>query len=509
MSAHRRAEASPPGQAARLDPVCDRFESEWLAGRRPLLEEYLPLAKEADRPALLRELLRLDIDYRAREGERPTAEEYQRRLSGQAAVIAALFAEPPTGAAEPSLRTLRPGLLPGGPQPPSEALARRSTRYEIEEELARGGMGAVWRARDPELNRSLAIKVLLEKHQGNAELEGRFREEAQITGQLQHPGIPPVHEVGTLPDGRPFFAMKLINGRTLAELLKDRPSPADELPRFLGIFEQVAQTLAYAHSHGVIHRDLKPGNIMVGAFGEVQVMDWGLAKVLSTGGTQPSDREGLEASAVSTVRSVAPELATLAGLAMGTPAYMAPEQARGEVEQLDERSDVFGLGGILCQILTGQPPYQGAGWRKILEQAARADMADTFARLDSSGADPELIQLARTCLAPVKEDRPRDAGAVARTLNAHLTGVQERAREAERRTAAAEARAEEARARARAERRARRLTLGLAAMLLLALLAGVYVRQQQLAARAEQARLVEDNLREVAERRLVTGHGGV
>src|SRR5262249_22447655 len=158
--------------------------------------------------------------------------------------------------------------------------------------IARGGMGVVLRARDEDLNRSLAVKVLRADFHGVRELERRFREEAQITGQLQHPGIPPVHEIGTLPDGRPFLAMKLIEGRTLEELLKERSGvaaslqladfprqvanlPPPDLSRFVAIFEQVCQTLAYAHSRGVIHRDLKPSNVMVGAFGEVQVMDWG------------------------------------------------------------------------------------------------------------------------------------------------------------------------------------------------------------------------------------------
>ena len=160
-----------------------------------------------------------------------------------------------------------------------DVVIERAGRYEIGAEIGSGGMGVVLRARDPELRRILAVKVLLECHRGDAGLERRFREEAQITGQLQHPGVPPVHEIGVLPDGRPFFAMKLIKGRTLAELLQERPTPTTDLPRFLAIFEQVCQTLAYAHSKDVIHRDLKPANVMVGAFNEVQVMDWGLAKV--------------------------------------------------------------------------------------------------------------------------------------------------------------------------------------------------------------------------------------
>ncbi len=157
-------------------------------------------------------------------------------------------------------------------------------RYQLLCEIARGGMGAILKGRDLDLGRELAIKVLLEPHRGDPEVVRRFVEEAQIGGQLQHPGVVPVYELGTFPDRRPYFAMKLVQGRTLAALLRERTSPAQDLPRLLGIFEQVCQTMAYVHARGVIHRDLKPSNVMVGSFGEVQVMDWGLAKVLSQAG---------------------------------------------------------------------------------------------------------------------------------------------------------------------------------------------------------------------------------
>src|SRR5262249_28924939 len=136
--------------------------------------------------------------------------------------------------------------------------------------------------RDPHLGRDVAVKVLLDGHHGHPELCQRFVEEARVAGRLQHPGVVPVYALGEAGPGRPYFTMKLVEGRTLAELLRERAAPGPKLSRFLMIFEQVCQTLAYAHSKGVIHRDLKPANIMVGAFGEVQVMDWGLAKVLGT-----------------------------------------------------------------------------------------------------------------------------------------------------------------------------------------------------------------------------------
>jgi serine/threonine-protein kinase len=222
-------------------------------------------------------------------------------------------------------------------------------RYAFVEKVGEGGMGLILRVHEPVLNRHLALKVLRAEHRGNTDLVRRFLEEAQIAGQLQHPGVVPVHELGRLPDGRPFFTMKLVKGQTLAALLRERAGPADGLPRFLTIFGQVCQALAYAHARRVIHRDLKPGNVMVGAFGEVQVMDWGLAKVLSGAPGRPpreeSDLQQVAASVIETVGSATGEQMTQAGWVLGTLAYMPPEQARGEIEQIDERCDVFGLGG--------------------------------------------------------------------------------------------------------------------------------------------------------------------
>ena len=249
-------------------------------------------------------------------------------------------------------------------QPSSEEMpapAKRGDRYQLFGEIARGGMGVVIKGRDPDLGRDLAVKVLLASHRDKPELVRRFVEEAQIGGQLQHPGIVPVYELGTFADRRPYFTMKLVKGRTLAALLGERRSPAHDLPRFLSIFESICQTVAYAHARGVIHRDLKPSNVMVGSFGEVQVMDWGLAKVLKEGDAadEPPSGPAAEESVIATVRSGSDVDESLAGSVMGTPAYMAPEQAAGDVERVDRRADVFGLGSILCEILTGQPVYTG------------------------------------------------------------------------------------------------------------------------------------------------------
>jgi serine/threonine-protein kinase len=406
-------------------------------------------------------------------------------------------------------RRLGPADTDGGPptvpsgRPSPNGLPAFAGRYEVEGEIARGGMGEVWRARDPELNRALAVKVLRPDCGGRPEARRRFLEEAQVTGQLQHPGIPPVHEVGTLPDGRPFFAMKLIRGRTLADLLDRRGAPADDLPRLLGIFEQVCQAVAYAHAKGVIHRDLKPANVMVGAFGEVQVMDWGLAKILGRPDGEQSPLP-VAASAIKTVRSGAPGADSRPGSVLGTPTYMAPEQALGEVARIDRRSDVFGLGAILCEILTGRPPYVAADGDAAWRKAVRADLADAFARLDGCGAEGELVALAKGCLAAEPGDRPADAGAVAEAVAAHQAAVQERLRKAELGQAAAQARAEEAKATAAAERKARRRTRALAAAVLALAAAGAasgLLLQRQARRNAEQQQAVEFALRRAAELR--------
>jgi serine/threonine-protein kinase len=340
-------------------------------------------------------------------------------------------------------------------------------RYVIRGEIAHGGMGAVLHGRDTAMDRDLAIKVLRAGPEAGPEQVRRFFHEARVHGRLQHPGVVPIYEMGELPEQGPYFTMKLVQGQTLAALLHDRADADQDRPRFLQIFEQVCQTLAYAHACGVVHRDLKPANIMVGAFGEVQVMDWGLAKVLT--GADVADPA--PAAPADPVRAPAAADQTEAGTILGTPAYMAPEQARGDVERIDERADVFGLGAILCDILTGQPPFAGPTM-DALRQAAAGDLADACARLDASGADPELVRLGKQCLAQQRDARPRDAGAVAGSMTAYLVGVQERLRSAEVERAAALAKEAEARAKAAAERRARHLTVGLAgALLLLAALA--------------------------------------
>ncbi len=204
-----------------------------------------------------------------------------------------------------SCATPGPGEEPGPIVIAAGAFADGSIRYRVDGEIARGGMGTVLKGRDADLGRDVALKILRDDYRDDTNMVRRFVEEAQIGGQLQHPGLVPIYELGTLADRRPFFAMKLVKGHTLAQLLAQRGGPADGLPRFLVIFQAVCQTMAYAHARGVIHRDLKPSNVMVGSFGEVQVMDWGLAKVLPRGGVVDDARAGQtrDETVIATARS--------------------------------------------------------------------------------------------------------------------------------------------------------------------------------------------------------------
>src|SRR5262249_8501595 len=220
--------------------------------------------------------------------------------------------------------------------------------------------------------------------------------------------------------------------------------PTAERGRLLAVFEAVCQAVGYAHAHRVIHRDLKPANVMVGAFGEVQVMDCGLAKVLGAEGTGPvAGSSAPEVTRAWTEVSPAPEAGsnTQAGSLVGTPAFIPPEQAAGELAKVDERADVFGLGALLAVILTGKPPYVGESFEAVRVLAVRGKLGDCLARLKGCGAEPGVVSLCPQGLAVEPADRPRDAGEVAQAVARLRSAAEERARTAEREKAAADARA--------------------------------------------------------------------
>jgi serine/threonine-protein kinase len=493
-----------------------------------LVERYFqhPRLEQADAQlddARQVELIRWEYQQRWKNGERPRRADYLAAFPRHALALAALRPNwicpvcrhkgiahedetaptmrcPRCGIAFPLTVVFPPSHRPADSSPDTLPSGLDSRNYDLLEQLGAGGMGEVYRARDPGLGRDLAVKVMRPSLRDDPEAESRFLREARVTGALQHPDIVPVHNLGRLPDGRLYFTMKLVRGQTLEDILTDgstQESRQQRLPERLAIFEKVCQAVAYAHSKGVIHRDLKPGNIMVGAFGEVQVMDWGLAKRLeysdcrlqneeSVCGDERSDnlqssteqhrwdgetQIGLEGPAGEADLS-------RAGRALGTPAFMPPEQASGRMELVDERADVFSLGAILCVLLTGRPPYLPCEFRQeVLIQAQRGDLAEAMGWLNTCGADPELIRMCQECLSVQREDRPRDGGVVAERLAAYQAGVQQRLRQAELERAQGEVKTAEARKR-------QKVHLALAGTLLLLLLVGggvgwVWQQQQQ------------------------------
>jgi serine/threonine-protein kinase len=252
------------------------------------------------------------------------------------------------------------------------------TRYRLLERVARGGMGVVYAAEDENLERRVALKVL-DVPGADGDLANRLVREARVLARLEHAGIVPVHDVGTLADGRAFYTMKFVEGRRLDDFVESVESPPDRLRLFLRICDAVA----FAHARGVLHRDLKPANIMVGPFGEVLVMDWGLAKILRS----PSQPAELAADPEATIfeKPDSPEMETHStkstavtghGTVMGTPGFMSPEQARGEIEKLDARSDIFSLGALLRFLLTQRSP---AGFVPRLDRSLEAICAKACA----------------------------------------------------------------------------------------------------------------------------------
>src|SRR5882672_12644867 len=250
-------------------------------------------------------------------------------------------------------------------------------RYVFTGLHATGGIGRVWLAHDRQLDREVAIKELIPENAGDAKVAARFIREAYLTGQLEHPGVVPVYELDRgAGANQPFYAMKFVRGRTLTNAVdayhsKRTQGGVDplEFVALLTAFAAVSNTIAYAHSRGVLHRDLKGDNVILGDFGEVIVLDWGLAKLLG----QPEAKE-TDLSPTPPDYPQDPGL-TVQGEIVGTPAYMAPEQADGRLDQIDHRTDIYGLGAILYEILTGQPPFTGSNTMEVLQKAIRGNPA--------------------------------------------------------------------------------------------------------------------------------------
>jgi serine/threonine-protein kinase len=327
---------------------------------------------------------------------------------------------------EPPEVQLRDRDAEAAPEPGK--IAEGVNKYHVSGVIGSGGMGTVLKAFDGDLRRWVAMKVVRPEVARSKEHLGRFIEEAQICGQLEHPNIPPVHEMGVDQQSHVYFTMKLVKGRTLHEIARDlslgRPEVRREFTpiRLAQIVQQAAMGVHYANVRGVVHRDLKPENIMVGDYGEVLVMDWGLAKVIGEESSVQLFGEDL----VMTARTES-GLHTLAGVVQGTPSYMSPEQARGQLDRIDARTDVFGLGAVLYELLCYQPPYRGRTVQEILDLArtgtppppSRVAPKRTFIPAD-------LEAICVKALAAEREDRYADAREFQQDLQSYIEGTRER-----------------------------------------------------------------------------------
>jgi hypothetical protein len=285
-------------------------------------------------------------------------------------------------------------------------------RYERGQTLGKGGMGTVFEATDLQFGRTVALK---EADAKGAAAMARFSVEALVTANLEHPGITPVYERGVGPNGKPFYTMCRIKGRTLTDAIAEAKTVEARL-KLLPVVIRVAQTLAYAHERGVVHRDIKPDNVIVGRHGETFVLDWGIAKV--RGLTSKSEDGALDPKLVHGEAAGA-DSATRVGSLLGTPAYMAPEQAAGRIDEIDERTDVFALGALLYHVTAGRPPYAGPTLLSLVEQAMEANPPPVSTLVP--GVPPALHRVIERAMAASRDDRFQTAADLASALENTLT----------------------------------------------------------------------------------------
>jgi serine/threonine-protein kinase len=318
-------------------------------------------------------------------------------------------------------------------------------RYSDDKRLGRGGMGEVRLYKDERMGRDVAMKYMRDTS-ASPESVARFLREARVQGQLEHPAIVPVYDLGVRPDGTPYFTMKRLRGKTLERIIKDEADghvdPTHTHRKLLGDFVNVCLAIEFAHSRGVLHRDLKPGNIMLGDFGEVYVLDWGIAKISGQEDTAASSTSmpAISADVVDTDQ-------TAAGAVLGTPGYMAPEQLRGEVEHVDERSDVYSLGAILFEVLTLLPLHERSSTQSLVESTLGGADAHAAQRAPLREVPPELEDICLKATATEAAERYQSVRDLQGDISRYLDGDRDLARRrelAEQHAAAANAAAEDA-----------------------------------------------------------------
>ncbi len=407
----QRADDLPSESLEIIEAICNQFESEWQSGQVPSVETHLQQVREDLRTPLLIELLLLDIDYRTRDGQVPVRSDYDTRFPNETPALDNVFRAKPTVAA---------GLRQAMDYVPATQRLSVDSQYRLEKFHARGGLGTVYVGRDQVLGREVAIKFSRRFAPSDAE-QSRLEREAAITGRLEHPGIVPVYATGTMENGTPCYVMQLIAGQTLQEAILEFHSQQGSAPekfkslRFRQLLQRiiaVCNTVAYAHDQGVIHRDIKPNNIMLGRFGETFLLDWGLAKRV--------DESSGEAPAWNEVRTPTEfeKGSTRPGQPIGTPAYASPEQVFGEIERQDSRSDVYSLGATLYFLLVGsEPPVHANPGVKPNSGFNRSAPSPQSA--DHSVPRP-LDAICRKSMAADPGDRYPTATAVATELEKHL-----------------------------------------------------------------------------------------
>lgn len=377
----------------RLETLCDEFESDWRAGLRPLLKDYMAPVSTDLRRRLFTELLALDVAYRREAGEYPAIHDYLSEFRDLEDLIRGQLTSPVESVRLPRAQEI--STVPGPVYPAKKpALPFFFDDYELLEEVARGGMGVVYRARQVSLDRIVAVKLIRSDGPEFADLVDRFRVERRAAAALRHPGIVAIYAAGEVA-GQHFYSMEYVDGETLSSMARQGCSGVEAAR----IVRDAARAVDYAHQRGVLHRDLKPSNIMLDHDGCVKITDFGLAKQIANNN----------------------ELTTT-GQILGTPSFMSPEQALGDREVINAQSDIYSLGAVLYALLTGRPPHE----RKTVGMTLLAVMHDTLQkpRVINPAIDEDLERICIKCLEKQPNIRFSTAGELASALDQYLERIQ-------------------------------------------------------------------------------------